>query len=611
MGDINVNNDYKDMVHLTPFKACVLQNFPFIEADFDTVTNYQLLCKVVEYLNKVIDNSNKQNDNISQLEENFITLYNYVKDYFDNLDITDEIDKKIDELITSGTLAAFFKGIIGYVMPEWFGAVGNGANDDTEAFNLAIANGYPIVLGINKHYIVKNNLTINTLYGNDSIIEFMVNVNTSPVNEAAQVISIKDTIKDVTIYSPNGFISVYNTNGVIIDNIICKSNNKTLASSATNGSVIQINNAYNIDINNILFDCSYTVNDGASTTIYYYNDGIHINGGSNDINISNVSGVLQDDLIAFNTVEGIGVSNKDIYNVNITNVFSNHCFGLRFYGFDDTVIYNIYNINVSNVLIDTNTNVPALRFLNSVGLGGQSKTRINCHNVHFTNCDFKSNNYTVYFTRCTGDVYFKDCVFTNENTYTFMSENSVAGDRPMNLYIEHCIFNSGNYQPLRLLNWVANVTSALSTIIIRDSKFTATGVFLVVNNMKRVLVEGCDVDCASLIGGGNTSVLLECMDNNFNKTQISIGDLFEEYFFDNNKMPNYGSNSYMIYIIPNNKKNILIRGNINANNGLTSITQSSSVKYRLKGNIQQNTEPTVTEVGDYYIDTQNKALKVY
>ena len=141
MTDINVNNDYKDMVHLTPFKACVLQNFPFIEADFDAVTNYQLLCKVVEYLNKLIDNSNKQNDNITQLEQNFITLYNYVKYYFDNLDITDEIDKKIDELITSGELASFFKSIIGYVMPEWFGAIGNGNNDDTTAFNLAVASG--------------------------------------------------------------------------------------------------------------------------------------------------------------------------------------------------------------------------------------------------------------------------------------------------------------------------------------------------------------------------------------------------------------------------------------------------------------------------------------
>ena len=43
---------------LPPFKWFVLQNFPFIEADFDAITYYQLLCKIVEYLNKVIDENN-------------------------------------------------------------------------------------------------------------------------------------------------------------------------------------------------------------------------------------------------------------------------------------------------------------------------------------------------------------------------------------------------------------------------------------------------------------------------------------------------------------------------------------------------------------------------
>ena len=33
--------------HLPPFKWYVLQNFPFIEADFDAITNYQLLCTLV------------------------------------------------------------------------------------------------------------------------------------------------------------------------------------------------------------------------------------------------------------------------------------------------------------------------------------------------------------------------------------------------------------------------------------------------------------------------------------------------------------------------------------------------------------------------------------
>lgn len=109
MADINVNNNYTDMKNLTPFKLCVLQNFPFIEADFDAVTNYQLLCKVVEYLNKVIDNNNIQNDNITQLEQNFITLYNYVKDYFDNLDVQEEINNKLDNMASDGSLSTLIQ----------------------------------------------------------------------------------------------------------------------------------------------------------------------------------------------------------------------------------------------------------------------------------------------------------------------------------------------------------------------------------------------------------------------------------------------------------------------------------------------------------------------
>lgn len=611
MSDMNVNNDYTKMNNLTPFKLCVLQNFPFIEADFDAVTNYQLLCKVVEYLNNVIDNNNKQNTNITQLEQNFITLYNYVKDYFNNLDVQEEINNKIDELITSGSFATLFKSFIGYVMPEWYGAVGDGVHDDTVAFNNAISTGMPVVLGVNKHYILKNNITLNTLWGNNSIVEFLIDITDSPVRELAQAISIKKEIRDITIISPNGFISVYSADNVNIENVICLTNNKTLKNTSTNGSVIQINNSHHISIKNVDIDTSYTVNTASESTEYLYNDGIHINGGSHDILIENVSGKILDDLIAFNTVEGISVDNKDIYNVTVNNVYSNKSYGFRFYGFADVDIYNIYNISINNCIIHTNNNVPAVRFLNSVGLGGQSKTRINCYNVTFNNCDFESNNSTVYFTRCTGDVIFNNCVFRNSNTHTFNSENSVAGDKAMNLTIIHCTFISGDYQPLRLLGWVANTTDALSVIIIKDSLFSSKGVFLVTNNMEKVVVENCNIDCASLIGGGNTSVQLSLVNCDCKNTQISIGDLFEEYYISNCKMANYGSNNYMIYIIPNNAKNIIISGDIKANNGLTSITQSASVKYRLKGLIQQNTEPTIHEVGDYYIDTQNKAIKIY
>lgn len=140
MSDINVNNDYTKMNNLTPFKLCVLQNFPFIEVDFDAVTNYQLLCKVVEYLNNVIDNNNKQNSNITQVEQNFINLYNYVKNYFDNLDVQNEINNKLDEMVTDGTLSKI-------INKEIFGDLNKKIDNIDYTCALYVGNSYSIGVG--------------------------------------------------------------------------------------------------------------------------------------------------------------------------------------------------------------------------------------------------------------------------------------------------------------------------------------------------------------------------------------------------------------------------------------------------------------------------------
>lgn len=90
-------NNEKKFIKLTPFKMQVLQTFPFIDADFDAITNYELLCKVVEYLNTTVNN-------VNLLESDFKVLYDYVHDYFDNLDVQEEINNKLDQMVTDGTL---------------------------------------------------------------------------------------------------------------------------------------------------------------------------------------------------------------------------------------------------------------------------------------------------------------------------------------------------------------------------------------------------------------------------------------------------------------------------------------------------------------------------
>ena len=101
---MNLDPNWKEETHIPYFRGMVIQNFPFIEKDFDSITDYQLLCKVVEYLNKVINQQNIVEDNVSELLRVYEELKNYVEHYFDNLDIQTEINNKLDEMASDGTL---------------------------------------------------------------------------------------------------------------------------------------------------------------------------------------------------------------------------------------------------------------------------------------------------------------------------------------------------------------------------------------------------------------------------------------------------------------------------------------------------------------------------
>lgn len=83
------------------FRRWVLQNFPFIEQDFDALTDYQLICKVVEYLNKCIETVNASTEQIELLTN----TVNQLQEYLDNLDLQEEVNNKLEEMAEDGTLA--------------------------------------------------------------------------------------------------------------------------------------------------------------------------------------------------------------------------------------------------------------------------------------------------------------------------------------------------------------------------------------------------------------------------------------------------------------------------------------------------------------------------
>lgn len=75
------------------FRNYILQNFPFLEDDFDALTDYQLFCKFLGYV-KVFAKDNKE----------FKERLDKYENYFNNLDVQDEVNKKLDEMATSGEL---------------------------------------------------------------------------------------------------------------------------------------------------------------------------------------------------------------------------------------------------------------------------------------------------------------------------------------------------------------------------------------------------------------------------------------------------------------------------------------------------------------------------
>ena len=90
---------------LPPFKWFVLENFPYIEDDFDALTNWQLFCKLGKEMNKIIEKCNLTGEQVENLTNAYNELKAYVDNYFENLDLQEEVDHKLDEMAESGELA--------------------------------------------------------------------------------------------------------------------------------------------------------------------------------------------------------------------------------------------------------------------------------------------------------------------------------------------------------------------------------------------------------------------------------------------------------------------------------------------------------------------------
>ena len=101
-------------VNLPPFKhMCVtIGNLP--SSFMESMSYYEALCWMYNYLDKtVIPAINIEGEAITELQNAFTTLKTYVDTYFDNLDVQEEINNKLDDMAESGELTDIIAQYLG------------------------------------------------------------------------------------------------------------------------------------------------------------------------------------------------------------------------------------------------------------------------------------------------------------------------------------------------------------------------------------------------------------------------------------------------------------------------------------------------------------------
>ena len=97
---------------LRPFRYWCQKVLPLVYDD--SLSYYELLCKVVDYLNKSMEDIETLHGDVTNLHTAYEELQSYVNDYFSTLDVQEEINNKLDTMVTDGTLETIIGGKVTY-----------------------------------------------------------------------------------------------------------------------------------------------------------------------------------------------------------------------------------------------------------------------------------------------------------------------------------------------------------------------------------------------------------------------------------------------------------------------------------------------------------------
>lgn len=341
------------MNDLKPFRFWCQKVLPLVYND--ELSYYELLCKVVDYLNKTMENVNKLSENFDELQNAFNMLKKYVENYFNNLDVQEEINKKLDEMSING----FFDNLVSKYLAKSVPLPINYTYIKNATVNDLLNNNY---LSFNNLIKLNEKITLNNLYCRDGIIsDNAISITNNPTNITvvdaknntitvantddfnvgdkirigndefifATILDKQDNILtlDTNIYFDVGNVVTKLTNNVILENLTF--NNITLT--------ISNNIAY---IKNCVFNnCNITLSGGIfyvenntfnqTNTLFYKTGKSLINNNHYNSCYKSIECQLSfENKITNNVINGYGVSNVYSIGIELTNTSNYNHLGM-------------------------------------------------------------------------------------------------------------------------------------------------------------------------------------------------------------------------------------------------------------------------------------------
>lgn len=391
----------------SPFRRFVTTIGVFPTAFTDAVTYYECLAYLVKYMEEtMIPAINENAEAVEELQGLYIQLKAFVDNYFDNLDVQQEINNKLDEMVEDGTLQDLINA---YLQPnvEWtFDTVA-----DMKASTNLVAGSYAQTLGFH---------TLND--GGGAIYK----ISDSGTANEMDVIAVGNLYANICTYSTINVkqLGAYgnNTNDdtSILNFALSKFKwKKVYIPSGTYKITATVNVTEGKELYGDGMFISILSYDGSSNAVEIINNyfgtlSIH------DLSIHKNGGYTASDTTSVGINISKGTNNREVSNLYLTKV-SVRYFGRNFNcsvagallnaHFDKCKFeggyYNVYMVG------GFNNNYDGCRFGEAVHSGfyqqsGESK---------FVACSFEGNKRGVNLLNSDGSYSFIDCFFENtDNT---------------------------------------------------------------------------------------------------------------------------------------------------------------------------------------------------